>query len=105
VNVRVIASRVGSAEPARAERSNARRSDPELVVDTLDGPFKRLKERLVARFERAYLERLMLLSEGNVSRAARTAQLDRMYLHRLLQRHAISRSGQDGEAPSGGAKV
>ncbi|HEY5959221.1 MAG TPA: sigma 54-interacting transcriptional regulator, partial [Polyangiaceae bacterium] len=52
-------------------------------------PFKIAKERLVARFEHAYLSRLLDSCEGNVSRAARQAKLDRMYLSRLLQRHGL----------------
>ncbi|MFC1642223.1 sigma 54-interacting transcriptional regulator [Myxococcota bacterium] len=60
----------------------------------LEQPFKVNKDRLIARFERAYLERLLTWAEGNVSRAARKAGLDRMHLHRLLQRYELkSRSG------------
>lgn len=82
----------GSApEPPRGAPPSAKANDRSLSEPSLDGPFKQLKEQLVSRFERAYLERLMTVAEGNVSRAARTAQLDRMYLHRLLQRHAIAR--------------
>jgi DNA-binding NtrC family response regulator len=55
----------------------------------LDQPFKVNKERLIARFERAYLEELLVWAEGNVSRAARKAKLDRMHLHRLLQRYNL----------------
>jgi DNA-binding NtrC family response regulator len=55
----------------------------------LDQPFKVAKERLVTQFEKAYLARLLEICEGNVSRAARAAKLDRMYLHRLLQRHGL----------------
>jgi DNA-binding NtrC family response regulator len=58
---------------------------------SLTGPFKVVKERLIAQFERAYLERLMTAAAGNVSLASRMAKLDRMYLYRLLQRHAIAR--------------
>jgi DNA-binding NtrC family response regulator len=50
-------------------------------------PFKVAKDNAVAEFERAYLSALMQVAAGNVSRAARTARMDRMYLYRLLQRY------------------
>jgi DNA-binding NtrC family response regulator len=59
-------------------------SDAELTE-----PFKVAKERLLTRFEHAYLSRLLETCEGNVSRASRQAKLDRMYLSRLLQRHGL----------------
>jgi len=37
----------------------------------------------------------MAWSGGNVSRAARKAKIDRMYLHRLLQRYDIKRASDD----------
>ena len=58
---------------------------------TIDSPFKTAKERLISDFERNYLEQLMAWAGGNVSRASRKAKLDRMYLHRLLQRYEIKR--------------
>ena len=47
---------------------------------------------MIVDFERAYLTALLAWSDGNVSRAARKASLDRMYLHRLLQRYGLRRS-------------
>jgi len=65
---------------------------PSPSVD-LELPFKDAKEVVIASFERAYLTALLSWADGNVSRAARKANLDRMYLHRLLQRHGLRRSG------------
>jgi DNA-binding NtrC family response regulator len=59
-------------------------------------PFKVAKERLLHRFERTYLARLMENSEGNISRAARMAKLDRMYLSRLLIRHGLKSRTNEG---------
>jgi transcriptional regulator with GAF, ATPase, and Fis domain len=63
----------------------------------LERPFKDAKEVVIASFERSYLTALLTWADGNVSRAARKANLDRMYLHRLLQRHGLRRSGPLGE--------
>ena len=57
----------------------------------IEMPFKEAKDEMVAKFERDYLGALLEWAGGNVSRAARKANLDRMYLHRLLQRHGIRR--------------
>jgi transcriptional regulator with GAF, ATPase, and Fis domain len=57
----------------------------------LEMPFKEAKDAVVAKFERDYLIALLEWANGNVSRAARKANLDRMYLHRLLQRHGLRR--------------
>ncbi|MRG96528.1 sigma 54-interacting transcriptional regulator [Polyangium spumosum] len=59
----------------------------------IEVPFKTAKDTMIDQFERAYLTMLLAWAEGNVSRAARKAQLDRMYLHRLLQRHGLRRAG------------
>jgi transcriptional regulator of acetoin/glycerol metabolism len=58
----------------------------------LDVPFKTAKDQIVSDFERRYLMALLRWADGNVSMAARKAGLDRMYLHRLLQRHGLKRS-------------
>ncbi len=55
----------------------------------LDVPFKIAKEGLIDEFERAYLGALLAWAGGNMSRAARRAGIDRMYLHRLVQRHGL----------------
>jgi DNA-binding NtrC family response regulator len=75
------------AEPR--EHSVATKSAMEIGEPSIEEPFKTAKERLVDGFEKAYLTRLLQWAGGNVSRAARKAELDRMYLHRLLQRYGL----------------
>jgi transcriptional regulator with AAA-type ATPase domain len=60
---------------------------------SFDLPFKEAKDQVIAAFERAYLTELCRWANGNVTKAARKAQIDRMYVHRLFQRHRI-RSGR-----------
>ena len=56
-----------------------------------DLPFKEAKERIVASFERAYVERLLERHGKNISAAARDAGIDRNYLYRLLKKHGLAR--------------
>ena len=82
-------------EASRANHAHPELAGAEAASVTIDAPFKTAKERLIADFERRYLEQLMAWAGGNVSRASRKAKLDRMYLHRLLQRHEITRETTD----------
>lgn len=51
--------------------------------------FREQKERLVEHFEEAYLHWLLGRAAGNISRAAREADMDRKHLHTLLRRYGI----------------
>ena len=46
---------------------------------------------MLAQFERHYLEQLVVLAEGNMSRAARIAGVDRTTLYRLMERQGLHR--------------
>lgn len=52
-------------------------------------PFRIAKEAAIATFERTYLVPLLEQAQGNVSKAARAAQMDRMYLHQLAQKYGL----------------
>jgi DNA-binding NtrC family response regulator len=56
-----------------------------------DLPFKEAKDQIVVAFERDYLADLMRRCEHNVSLAAREAGIARVYLHRLLQKHGLTK--------------
>ncbi|MFK7991677.1 MAG: sigma 54-interacting transcriptional regulator [Sandaracinaceae bacterium] len=47
------------------------------------------RNEALARFERDYVEALLLLHQDNVSAAARAAGMARPYLHRLLRKHGL----------------
>ncbi len=53
----------------------------------LSVPYKSAKEVLVEGFERAYLRAALAHCDGNITKAARIAGIDRMYMHRLVQKH------------------
>ncbi|MCX5743016.1 MAG: sigma 54-interacting transcriptional regulator [Proteobacteria bacterium] len=59
--------------------------------------FRDAKEKWNDAFERRYLTWLLKRSEGNISKAARTADMDRKYLHKLLRKYGIT-GGETGEA-------
>ncbi len=74
-----------TASPSEADRSVLRPLD-------LNLSFRDAKDQIVADFEVAYLTALLEWSGGNVSRAARKAKMDRMNLHRLVQRYGLRES-------------
>jgi transcriptional regulator with GAF, ATPase, and Fis domain len=76
---------------SRRPSSPARNEVPSSA--NIEVPFTSAKDALVADFERAYLSELLKWSGGNISKAARKAGMDRMYLHRLLQRHGLRDGG------------
>jgi DNA-binding NtrC family response regulator len=50
-------------------------------------PYAESRRRALDAFERDYLDALLELYDGNVSRAAEAAELDRAYVYKLLKRH------------------
>ena len=54
-------------------------------------PYYAARDRLVAEFELRYLTQLVTRAGGNMSRAARTAAVDRTTLYRLMERHGLHR--------------
>ncbi|MGA3119714.1 MAG: sigma 54-interacting transcriptional regulator [Polyangiaceae bacterium] len=51
--------------------------------------FKVAKDAVVDAFERDYISALLTEAGGNISRASRNGGMDRMYLHRLVQKHGL----------------
>jgi two-component system response regulator HydG len=55
-------------------------------------PYHEARASMVASFERRYLAALLEETEGNVSEAARRAGIDRKTIHRMLDRHGLTRA-------------
>ena len=82
-----------SVSPSNLPMPPAVPSGGDLADTDIEKPFRLAKEEIIESFERKYLTSLLAWSEGNVSRAARKAKIDRMYLHRLLQHYGLRKSG------------
>ncbi len=61
----------------------------DLIDGLLAASYKEARSTLLAEFERRYLTNLLERAEGNVSRAAREARMDRSHLIDLLRRHDL----------------
>lgn len=56
-----------------------------------DEPYHAARDRLLAEFERNYLNWLLDRASGNMSKAARIAGVDRTTLYRLMEKHGLQR--------------
>jgi DNA-binding NtrC family response regulator len=77
------ASAGGAASPERGAEVS-----PAVVLDS-SLSFRAAKERAIARWEKEYIAELVRTNDGNLSRAARAARMDRNHLRELLKRHGI----------------
>jgi len=60
----------------------------------IDLPFKEAKAKVVDRFERGYIDAILKRHEGNLSAAARAAEIDRKHLRELLRKHGLRESSE-----------
>ena len=77
--------------PALGDRTSDENADWVPPDVSTDEPYYAARDRLVAEFELHYLTKLLAQAGGNMSRAARTAGVDRTTLYRLLERHGLDR--------------
>jgi DNA-binding NtrC family response regulator len=102
-NVRELRNYVERTVVLQTASPTSRKSTPAspMVSGNVDIriPFKIAKDASVDAFERAYLGALLESCGGNMSKAARTAGMDRMYLHRLVQKHGLRGGGNSGGSP------
>ncbi|MEP6861212.1 MAG: sigma 54-interacting transcriptional regulator [Deltaproteobacteria bacterium] len=57
--------------------------------------FKDAKERWVTTFERDYILQMLRRNNGNISHAARHADIDRKYFRKLMKKYDIEAAGSD----------
>lgn len=63
------------------------------------GAFKGAKEQWLSGFERDYVSELLRKNNGNISHAAREAELDRKHFRKLMKKHGISAHEDDSNEP------
>ena len=66
-------------------------SAPSLGGVVADEPYHSARDRILAEFERRYLTALVNRADGNMSKAARRAGVDRTTLYRLMEKHGMQR--------------
>lgn len=54
-----------------------------------DLPYKQARAQMIEAFEREYVRGLLATHDGNISKAARAAGIDRVYLHRLIRKYDL----------------
>jgi DNA-binding NtrC family response regulator len=87
----VQAENNGPSEVVAEGNSPSNLDDDNWQPGLLDDGYYTARDKLVADFERAYLSRLVGRAEGNMSKAARLASIDRTTLYRLMERHSLYR--------------
>ena len=83
---------VASGAPGHAPASDIGREDERTSdLDKLDfeRPLMEQKRAFVARFETIYLQEILRRHNGNISRAAEAAGVDRMYFKRLMRKYTL----------------
>ena len=75
--------------PISSEQTNPSIELPAVPVDQM-GTFKDAKEQWVSTFEADYILALLRKNEGNISHAAREADIDRKYFRKLMKKYEIS---------------
>ena len=63
------------------------------LPNVMNEPVHVAKDKLIAHFEKEYLNRLTTRAGGNMSKAARLAGIDRTTLYRLMEKHGFRRDG------------
>ncbi|MDX9721206.1 MAG: sigma 54-interacting transcriptional regulator [Myxococcota bacterium] len=84
-----ISGHAGAA-PLLAPSSSSTRDASPAPAPCSDKTFKDAKEDWLASFEKDYIQSLLTRNNGNISHAAREADIDRKYFRKLMKKYEIS---------------
>jgi len=88
--IRIAALRqAGLDESASFEEAPEADDDSAAPAGLKEKPFQEARRLMIDAFERDYLAHHLHLAEGNMSAAARSAEMDRSYFRRLALRHGL----------------
>ncbi|MEO6772047.1 MAG: sigma 54-interacting transcriptional regulator [Kofleriaceae bacterium] len=90
------ALRRASSVPAAASLAAQPPPTPEELL-AVGITFKDAKERWVTTFERDYILQMLRRNNGNISHAARQADIDRKYFRKLMKKYDIEAAGSDDD--------
>jgi transcriptional regulator of acetoin/glycerol metabolism len=68
----------------------------ELPAAIMNEAYHVAKDLVIAHFEKEYLAHLVDRSGGNMSKAARLANIDRTTIYRMMERHKLTRAQLPG---------
>jgi two-component system response regulator HydG len=88
----IDAEQLPSYVPARREAPAAAVAAPQARIN-IEVSYSQARAETLREFERAYLEELMRVTDGNLSAAARRSGIDRSNLRRMLRQLGINYSG------------
>ncbi len=88
--------RRASSVPAAASLAAQPPPTPEELL-AVGITFKDAKERWVTTFERDYILQMLRRNNGNISHAARHADIDRKYFRKLMKKYDIEAAGTDDD--------
>lgn len=77
---------VKDVNPTRPEVTAIETKTVEVNIVTT---YKEARTQAIAAFERNFIRDLLECNDNNVTHSARSAGMDRVYLHRLMRRHGI----------------
>ncbi len=74
----------------------ATRSAVAFGFDVVEEPYHEARDRINSEFERRYLAWVVSHADGNMSKAARIAGIDRTTIYRLMEKHGLRRAALVG---------